>query len=278
MKQSLLGGLISVIAATTKGAVDNKDNIKAGLQSEAGKAYQDSLTATLSKQIKTVGSADSTVVCSAEEKENLKNVVSGLQSQISSIAAHATLAAAFVLFFHEGFTGDKIYFHSDRSGPLSVKNHDGFLSLNFPSDQIHQIEMTPEIMSGFNICPVAAYLGKTDYMLIFDNEEQISNIIPDYPVIEQWPVRGVIVTAPGVGSDFVSRFFAPQSGVNEDPVTGSAHTSLTPYWSAKLNKNELTAIQLSPRRGFLQCTNLQDRVEISGKAKLYLKGEIFIEH
>jgi PhzF family phenazine biosynthesis protein len=120
--------------------------------------------------------------------------------------------------------------------------------------------MTPEIMSGFNICPVAAYLGKTDYMLIFDNEEQISNIIPDYPVIEQWPVRGVIVTAPGVGSDFVSRFFAPQSGVNEDPVTGSAHTSLTPYWSAKLNKNELTAIQLSPRRGFLQCTNLQDRV------------------
>ena len=94
MKQSLLGGLISVIAATTKGAVDNKDNIRAGLQSEAGKAYQDSLTATLSKQIKTVGSADSTVVCSAEEKENLKNVVSGLQSQISSIAAHATLAAA----------------------------------------------------------------------------------------------------------------------------------------------------------------------------------------
>jgi PhzF family phenazine biosynthesis protein len=194
------------------------------------------------------------------------------------LCGHATLAAAFVLFFHEGFTGDKIYFHSDRSGPLSVKNHDGFLSLNFPSDQIHQIEMTPEIMSGFNICPVAAYLGKTDYMLIFDNEEQISNIIPDYPVIEQWPVRGVIVTAPGVGSDFVSRFFAPQSGVNEDPVTGSAHTSLTPYWSAKLNKNELTAIQLSPRRGFLQCTNLQDRVEISGKAKLYLKGEIFIEH
>ena len=86
------------------------------------------------------------------------------------------------------------------------------------------------------------------------------------------------MTAPGIDSDFVSRFFAPQSGVNEDPVTGSAHTSLTPYWSAKLNKIELTAIQLSPRRGFLQCTYLQDRVEISGKAKLFLKGEIFIEH
>ena len=96
------------------------------------------------------------------------------------LCGHATLAAAFVLFFQEGYTGDIIHFYSGRSGPLTVKNHDGFLTLNFPADQIHQIEITPEIISGFNICPVAAYTGKTDYMLIFDNEAQISNIIPNY--------------------------------------------------------------------------------------------------
>ncbi|MFZ1455041.1 MAG: PhzF family phenazine biosynthesis protein [Saprospiraceae bacterium] len=192
------------------------------------------------------------------------------------LCGHATLAAAFVLFFHEGFSGDTIHFHSERSGPLSVKKNDDLLTLNFPIDEIHQMEMTSDITLGFNISPVAAYKGKTDYMLIYDQEDQIRHLIPDYNTIKHWPVRGVIVTAAGKHSDFVSRFFAPQSGVNEDPVTGSAHTSLTPYWSAKLNKNEMTAIQLSSRGGYLKCIYLHDRVEISGTAKLFLKGEIFI--
>ena len=192
----------------------------------------------------------------------------------------AVLVAKFFtilyLFFHEGFSGDTIHFHSERSGPLSVKKNDDLLTLNFPIDEIHQMEMTSDITLGLNISPVAAYKGKTDYMLIYDHEDQIRHLIPDYNTIKHWPVRGVIVTAAGKHSDFVSRFFAPQSGVNEDPVTGSAHTSLTPYWSAKLNKNEMTAIQLSSRGGYLKCIYLHDRVEISGTAKLFLKGEIFI--
>jgi predicted PhzF superfamily epimerase YddE/YHI9 len=101
--------------------------------------------------------------------------------------------------------------------------------------------------------------------------------VPDLEKIAKLKGRGIIVTAKGDEVDFVSRFFAPQSGINEDPVTGSAHTTLTPYWAKQLGKNELSAIQLSERKGYLTCKYLNDRVEISGQAKLYLKGQIFIE-
>jgi PhzF family phenazine biosynthesis protein len=113
-------------------------------------------------------------------------------------------------------------------------------------------------------------------MIVFNSEEEIQNIIPDLNAITKLKVRGVIVTAQGSESDFVSRFFAPQSGVNEDPATGSAHTTLTPYWANKLEKNELTGIQLSPRRGYFKCVYNGERVMISGKARLYMKGEIEI--
>ncbi|QMU26915.1 PhzF family phenazine biosynthesis protein [Adhaeribacter radiodurans] len=119
--------------------------------------------------------------------------------------------------------------------------------------------------------------GKTDYLLVFANEVEIKSITPNLNEIAKLNARGVIITAKGNEVDFVSRFFAPQSGVNEDPVTGSAHTSLTPYWAAQLRKSDLTAIQLSERKGYLQCKYLNDRVEISGKAKLYLQGEIYLK-
>src|SRR5690606_32102261 len=116
--------------------------------------------------------------------------------------------------------------------------------------------ITDNILKCFNIPPVSVLKGKTDLLLIYEKEEDIINLIPDLSSIEKIKVRGIIVTAPGNQSDFVSRFFAPQSGVNEDPVTGSAHTTLTPYWSEILNKEELTAIQLSSRKGYLICKNL----------------------
>jgi predicted PhzF superfamily epimerase YddE/YHI9 len=114
-------------------------------------------------------------------------------------------------------------------------------------------------------------------MLVFENEAQIREIIVNYSAISTIKARGIIITAKGDTVDFVSRFFAPAVGVNEDPVTGSAHTSLTPYWSKRLGQTNLTAVQLSPRKGYLQCRFLNERVEISGEAKLYLIGEIFLE-
>lgn len=113
-------------------------------------------------------------------------------------------------------------------------------------------------------------------MLVFEKEEDIYDIVYNIDKISRIKARGVIITAPGKNSDFVSRFFAPQSGVNEDPVTGSAHTTLTPFWSRKLNKVELSAIQLSKRKGWLKCVNKTDRIEITGKARLYMSGELTV--
>lgn len=191
------------------------------------------------------------------------------------LCGHATLAAAFVLFNHENHKGDVIHFRSPRSGKLTVTKNGDELTLNFPTDTISPINISDELIQAFNIKPVEAYQGKTDIMLVYESEEQIIDLMPDFIAIKKLKGRGVIVTAKGNTVDFVSRFFAPQSGINEDPVTGSAHTTLTPYWAKKLNKISLTAVQLSARKGYLKCMYLTDRVEISGKGKLYLTGEIF---
>ncbi len=175
MKQSLLGGLISVIAATTKGAVDNKDNIKAGLQSEAGKAYQDSLTATLSKQIKTVGSADSTVVCSAEEKENLKNVVSGLQSQISSIAAHATLAAAQLAPGRSVSHRSQFAKAGNLSGiPESHQVRAGEIQAYGMSDNLKDLSAGLQSFSGINVDTFVTY--STAYNIAAAKQSEFSEL------------------------------------------------------------------------------------------------------
>jgi len=193
------------------------------------------------------------------------------------LCGHATLAAAFVLFNHENHPDAEIRFYSHRSGKLSVTKSGDFLTLDFPTDTILPVALTADLTSGFNIMPVEAYKGKTDYMLIFENEAQIAALKPQMEQIAKVGARGIIATAPGIEADFVSRFFAPQSGISEDPVTGSAHTTLMPYWAKRLGKNELTAIQLSQRKGWLKCKYLADRVEISGQARLYLEGEIDIE-
>ncbi|HEU5053863.1 MAG TPA: PhzF family phenazine biosynthesis protein [Hanamia sp.] len=192
------------------------------------------------------------------------------------LCGHATLASAFVLFHEEGFKGNQITFHSKRSGSLTVFRNGDLLTLDFPADQLTRAELTKELTGGFNLKPLEAYKGKTDYMLVFNNEREIKNLQPDFQKIAKINARGIIATAKGNEVDFVSRFFGPAAGVNEDPVTGSAHTTLAPYWSEKLAKKELTAIQLSGRKGYLKCTYLAERVKISGECRLYLKGEIFI--
>lgn len=193
------------------------------------------------------------------------------------LCGHATLAAAFVLFNHENYKENTIHFYSPRSGMLTVTKKGELLTLNFPADIFEQVELSDEIRACFNIKPQSAFKGKTDYLLVFDKEDEIRNLNPVLSAISKLNGRGVIVTAKGNKVDFVSRFFAPQSGINEDPVTGSAHTTLTPYWAKQLNKTELTTIQLSERKGYLQCSYLNDRVEISGQGKLYLIGEIYLE-
>lgn len=192
------------------------------------------------------------------------------------LCGHATLASAYVLFNHEGYEKDTINFYSPRSGALTVTRQAENLTMNFPADEVNPIELTDELLAPFKIAPEAAFKGKTDFMFVFKTEEQIQALKPDLQKIESLQARGVIVTARGKDVDFVSRFFAPQSGINEDPVTGSAHTTLIPYWSKILGKDEMSALQLSPRGGVLYCRNIQNRVEISGQAKLYMIGDIFI--
>ena len=126
------------------------------------------------------------------------------------------------------------------------------------------------------VTPVEILRGKTDFMAVLETEEQVRTLQPDIIVLSTLPARGVIITAPGDSVDFVSRFFAPQSGIAEDPVTGSAHTTLVPYWAEKLGKTEMEALQVSARGGVLKTKLIGDRVEIAGQVKLYLRGSIEI--
>lgn len=192
------------------------------------------------------------------------------------LCGHATLAAAYVLFHFENHNNSLIEFYSPRSGNLTVTKTGDLLSLNFPADTLEPIPLTPQITDGLNIKPLQTFKGKSDYMFVFNNEDEILNLDPNFEKISKLQARGIIVTAKGETSDFVSRFFAPQSGIDEDPVTGSAHTTLIPYWANELNKTQLSAIQLSERRGYLECELLENRVRISGYAKCYLIGEYFL--
>jgi PhzF family phenazine biosynthesis protein len=192
------------------------------------------------------------------------------------LCGHATLATAHVLYNHKGFTGDTIKFAS-RSGELKVKKAGDLLTLDFPTDTLTSIPVTDDMSRWFHKRPEEAYKGKTDYMLVFAHEADIADIQPNLAVIEKLTeARGVIATAPANTIDFVSRFFGPQSGVPEDPVTGSAHTTLTPYWSKRLGKKDLTTQQLSARKGYLQCQDAGDRIAISGHAKTYLIGRLLL--
>mgnify|MGYP000870761644 FL=1 len=192
------------------------------------------------------------------------------------LCGHATLASAFVIFNFTEYDNNIIEFKSMKRGVLTVEKLDDFYFLNFPSDNPIEIDIPISMKNVFNYTPIKVLKGITDYMFVFDSEETIKDIKPNFELIKQSGVRGVIVTAKGNDKDFVSRFFAPFVGINEDPVTGSAHTMLIPYWSKELNKTKLSAIQLSKRMGNLECELLNERVKIGGNAVLFLIGEIEI--
>ncbi len=194
------------------------------------------------------------------------------------LCGHATLAAAHVVFGQEGHEARQISFGS-RSGMLNVtREEDGWLTLDFPVDTYQVAVPPPALQEAIStVAAVGVYRGQADYMVVLDSEEELRELKPDIIILSTVPTRGIIVTAPGDETDFVSRFFAPQSGIDEDPVTGSAHTTLIPYWAKRLGKNELTAKQISARGGYLRCKLNGDRVLISGQIREYMRGEIEIE-
>lgn len=192
------------------------------------------------------------------------------------LAGHPTLATAHVLFNHMGHPGDVIVFHC-QSGRLEVGREAGSnrLVLDFPARKPGRIVIPAMLVAALGIEPVEV-LKHRDLMAVYKDEETIARMSPDFNGLLKLDTHGIIITAPGECTDFVSRFFAPAFGVNEDPVTGSAHTQLIPYWAERLTKTTLYARQISRRGGELFCQYLGDRVKIGGCARTYLTGTIEI--
>ena len=191
------------------------------------------------------------------------------------LCGHATVASAYVLYNELGFGGSQINFQS-KSGELRVSRDGERFVLDFPSRPPVECEMPAGLVEALGVEPTRV-LKSRDYMAVYETEAEILALKPDLRAIGELDVHAVIVTAPGERSDFVSRFFAPAVGVDEDPVTGSAHCTLTPYWVERLGKNSLFARKLSKRGGEVYCEMAGDRVHLGGDAVLYLKGEIYVE-
>jgi PhzF family phenazine biosynthesis protein len=192
------------------------------------------------------------------------------------LCGHATLAAAFVIFTMLGHPGPAVTFKT-KSGTLSVSREDDLLVMDFPA--LPPMACTPQaalyLTEGLGRQPLEV-LSSLDYIAVYGEEEDVREVSPDFLKLRELGLRGVAVTARGKDVDFVSRFFAPKYGIDEDPVTGSAHSELAPYWSAVLGKTSLTARQLSRRGGEIVCEVRDDRVMLSGRAIKYLEGEITI--
>jgi len=187
------------------------------------------------------------------------------------LCGHATLAAAYVLARHRGHAAEPIVFNS-RSGPLPVRFAGNTIVLDFPARPAARCEVPAALREGLGVNPVEV-LKSRDYLVVLEDETTVRALEPDFALLAQVDCLGVIVTAPGRDEvDFVSRFFAPRAGIDEDPVTGSAHCTLTPYWAARLKRKELHARQVSRRSGELFCTLAGDRVHIAGHAVTYLTG------
>ncbi|WP_457571981.1 PhzF family phenazine biosynthesis protein [Desulfovulcanus sp.] len=209
------------------------------------------------------------------QKENCYEIRWFSPSVEVDLCGHATLASAFVIFNYIDTSTDKITFASSKSGELIVFRENDLLKMNFPSQPPKPCNPPKELFEALGIKPVEV-LSSEDYLAVFQNEDEIISLKPNMEKLKQLNLRGVIVTAKGKKADFVSRFFAPKLGINEDPVTGSAHCTLIPYWKTKMGKKTFYAQQLSQRGGELYCEDCGDRVAISGKAVKFMQGTITI--
>lgn len=191
------------------------------------------------------------------------------------LCGHATLASAYVLFNILGYDKARIQFNT-RSGALFVAQNNDALEMDFPRVAITRRESITAIAAALGQTPDELWAGD-DYVAVFNNERSVRDLKPDMSLLQKLDLRGVIATAPGDEFDFVSRFFAPKYGIPEDPVTGSAHCALAPYWAEKLGKNNLRARQISKRGGNVDCEVKGDRVYLRGNAVKFMEGEIFID-
>ena len=189
------------------------------------------------------------------------------------LCGHATLASAFTYFNFLNKGENEIVFQANRSEIKAVRANNG-ITLSLPKDEPKEIGELSTFSQALNSEALEVYKGIDDFMVVLEDEAAIANNNPDFSLIKSMDSRGLISTAKGEEVDFVSRWYGPQTGINEDPATGSAHALLATYWSKILNKSELNARQLSKRVGHLKCEVKDDLVEITGQAKLYLKGNI----
>jgi PhzF family phenazine biosynthesis protein len=190
------------------------------------------------------------------------------------LCGHATLASAFVQFVCLKWNQDPIRFRTRKSGELKVTKKDDVLEMDFPARPASPVASPAGLSRALGVPPESVYGSAEDLLVVLDSEKTVVQVEPDFAALEQVDYRGVIITARSDECDFVSRFFAPRVGVPEDPVTGSAHCVLIPYWAEVLGKKSLHARQVSKRGGELFCRLADDRVKISGKAALYLEGTI----
>lgn len=194
------------------------------------------------------------------------------------LCGHATLASAHILWDQGFLHADKAAKFHTRSGLLTARlGDDDWISLDFPAKFAEPAEPPAGLLEGLHVtAPCFVGCNKMDYLVEVDTEEEVRNMSPDHTLLKQIKIRGVIVTARGItsGFDFISRFFAPGAGIEEDPVTGSAHTALTPYWSKKLGKKEMKAYQASTRGGVLHVVDRGERVELRGQTVTVFKAEL----
>lgn len=190
------------------------------------------------------------------------------------LCGHATLASAYVIKnFVEPHLAE-IHFTTLKAGPLKVTPKDGLYTLDFPARMPQSCEVPEKLLQSVGVSNAVEVLRSRDYFVVLPNEEAVRNAEPDYTLMKELDTIGVIITAKGHESDVVSRCFYPGAGIPEDPVTGSAHCNVIPYWSEKLGKKKLHCKQLSARGGDLWCELVNDRALMSGKAVLFMKGEI----
>jgi len=192
------------------------------------------------------------------------------------LCGHATLATAHVLFTILNFEEDTIHFHTLKAGTLTVSRRNDLYTLDFPARMPVACEIPAGLAEALGERKPVQILRSRDYFIVYETEADVLAVQPNFAALSRIESLGFVVTAPGDNSDFVSRLFAPSAGIDEDPVTGSAHCNLIPYWAERLGKFKLHAYQVSARRGELWCEHRADRVLMSGKAVTYLKGEIYI--